>query len=63
MRNEEIWHREDTRVENTDDGASINGPYYSVMDLDQDGYLEIVVSSEEKQNGPSIYEVTEGEKL
>lgn len=33
------------------------------MDLDQDGYLEIVVSSEEKQNGPSIYEVTEGEKL
>lgn len=66
VRNEEIWLREDTRVEENeenDDGVTINGPYYSVMDLDQDGYLEIVVSSEEKQNGPSFYEVTEDEKL
>ncbi len=63
VRNEEIWLREDTHVEKNDEGITINGPYYSVMDLDQDGYLEIVVSGEEKQNGPFIYEVTENEKL
>lgn len=44
VRNEEIWLREDTHVEKNDEGITINGPYYSVMDLDQDGYLEIVVS-------------------
>lgn len=63
VRNEDVWHKEETRYDETADGASIAGPYYSLMDLDQDGYLEIVVSAEEKQHGPSIYEVTKDEKL
>ena len=64
VQNEAIWHKEDTRLDKTDaDSPSIDGPYYSLMDLDQDGYLEIVVTAEEKQHGPSIYEVTQDEKL
>ncbi len=63
VQNEDIWHKEETHFDENADGASIDGPYYSLMDLDQDGYLEIVVSAEKKQHGPSIYEVTKDEKL
>lgn len=57
---EDMWHKEDVRVQyEGEEDSYIEGPYYSLMDLDQDGYLEIVVTSEAKQECPSFYEVTE----
>lgn len=58
MRNEALWHREDTRIEENAENPYVIGPFYSLMDLDQDGYLEIIVSEETDGNCPSFYEVT-----
>lgn len=63
VQQEDKWHKEDSRIEKSADSTYVDGPFYSLMDLDQDGYLEIVVTDEAKQKCPSFYEVTEGGAL
>lgn len=63
MRNEALWHKEDTRFEKNAETPYVIGPFYSLMDLDQDGYLEIVVTEEADGHLPSFYEVTAEDSL
>lgn len=63
VQHEDMWHKEDTRTDTTVNGTYIEGPFYSLMDLDQDGYLELVVTAEKGQHHPSFYEVTEDKTL
>ncbi|MDE6566898.1 MAG: hypothetical protein K2K70_04080, partial [Lachnospiraceae bacterium] len=56
--NEDSFFREDVRVVPGEDGVYNDGPYYSLMDLDQDGYLEMVVYNETEEPCPSFYEVS-----
>lgn len=64
-KNEDNFFQEDVRVvENEDaEGVSVEGPRYSLMDLDQDGYLEMVVYDEMGKPCPAFYEVTEDETI
>lgn len=63
VRHEDMWLKEDSRIEGEGEDSYVEGPLYSLMDLDQDGYLEIVVTDETGQNCPSFYEVTEDDSL
>lgn len=56
--NEDTFFREDVRVVSDEDGVYNDGPYYSLMDLDQNGYLEMVVYNETEEPCPTFYEVT-----
>ncbi len=65
-KNEDSFFHEDVRVikdEEEEEGAFVEGPYYSLMDLDQDGYLEMVVYDETGKPCPTFYEVTADETL
>lgn len=59
IKQKDIWLKEDSRVSGPEDDSYIEGPFYSLMDLDQDGYLEMVVTDEAGESCPSFYEVTE----
>ncbi len=59
IKQKDIWLKEDSRILGSGEDSYIEGPFYSLMDLDQDGYLEIVVTDETGQSCPSFYEVTE----
>lgn len=66
LSHKDMWMKEETRrdVDSEDDVEDYSeGPFYFLMDLDQDGYLECVVSKETKKPCPSFYEVTEDKSL
>lgn len=65
VKHEDMWLKEEPRIVDgaDEDDSYIEGPFYALMDLDQDGYLEIVVTAEANQHCPSFYEVTEDKTL
>ncbi|MCM1246171.1 MAG: hypothetical protein NC293_11075 [Roseburia sp.] len=59
LSHKDVWLKEEVRMEeSTFDELYADGPHYSLMDLDQDGYLELVAYGENRQSCPSFYEVT-----
>lgn len=60
LSHKEVWLKEEVRMEidAIDDKPYADGPYYSLMDLDQDGYLELIAYNETGRPYPSFYEVT-----
>lgn len=60
LSHKDVWLKEEVRMEVNaiDDELYADGPYYSLMDLDQDGYLELIAYNETGRPYPSFYEVT-----
>lgn len=60
LSHKEVWLKEEVRMEidAVTDKPFADGPYYSLMDLDQDGYLELIAYNETGRPYPSFYEVT-----
>lgn len=60
LSHKDVWLKEEVRMEVNaiDDKPYADGPYYSLMDLDQDGYLELIAYNETGCPYPSFYEVT-----
>lgn len=65
LSHKDVWLKEEVRMEVNaiDDKPYADGPYYSLMDLDQDGYLELIAYNETGQSCPSFYEVTKDKCL
>lgn len=65
LSHKDTWLKEDVRMvgEGDPDTSYAEGPHYSLMDLDQDGYIELIVTNEKNQSCPAFYEVTGDKSL